>query len=131
MPLVERIVQSDERNLFRFLEQSIRLTCAHLGIRTTIKASSEIAIDHGLKGQAKVLALCEAVDASTYINAIGGVGLYSKDQFRDRGIELKFIRSLPFTYAQLGSEHVPWLSIIDVLMFNSVSATRALRADRL
>lgn len=124
LPLVERIVQSDERNLFRFLEHSIRLTCEHLGILTTITPSSEIAIDHGLTGQSKVLALCQAVEASTYINAIGGIDLYSKDEFRDRGLALNFIRSTPFTYPQFGSGHVPWLSIVDVLMFNSVSATR-------
>ena len=122
MPLVERIVEGGERNLFRFLDHSIRLTCEHLGIATTIRPSSEIAIDHGLAGQAKVLALCEAVGATTYINAIGGVDLYSKDEFSARGIELQFIRSMPFVYPQFGAEHVPWLSIVDVLMFNSLGA---------
>jgi WbqC-like protein family len=124
LPLVERIVHSDERNLFRFLDNSIRLTAEYLGILTTIKPSSEIAIDHGLTGQAKVLALCTAVEATTYINAIGGFDLYSKDEFRSRGISLKFIRSTPFSYPQLGAEHVPWLSIVDVLMFNSLSAAQ-------
>ena len=124
LPLVERIVNSEERNLFRFLEHSIRLTCQHLGILTPIKPSSEIAIDHELTGQSRVLALCEAAQATTYINAIGGIDLYSKDEFRARGITLKFIRSTPFAYPQFGSEHVPWLSIIDVLMFNPLSATR-------
>ena len=79
-----------------------------------------------MTGQAKVLALCEAVGASRYINAIGGVDLYSKDEFQDRGIALQFIRSRPFAYPQLGAEHVPWLSIIDVLMFNSVGASAEL-----
>jgi hypothetical protein len=123
LPLVEAIVTTEERNLFRFLDHSIRQTCSHLGILTTITPSSGITIDHGLKGQSKVLALCAAVEASTYVNAIGGVDLYSREEFKTRGIELKFIRSMPFTYPQFGSVHVPWLSIVDVLMFNSVSAT--------
>jgi len=124
LPLVEDIVQTEERNLFRFLDQSIRKTCAHLGILTTITPSSAIAIDHRLKGQSKVLALCGAIEAGTYINAIGGVDLYSRGEFRTQGVELRFIRSTPFTYPQFGSEHVPWLSIIDVLMFNSLGATQ-------
>jgi len=124
LPLVERIVQTDERNLFRFLEHSIRLTCAHLGIGTTIKTSSEIAVDHELTGQARVLALCQAVDATRYVNAIGGLDLYSKDEFKASGIDLNFIRSKPLAYPQFGAEHVPWLSIVDVLMFNPVGATR-------
>jgi hypothetical protein len=66
-----------------------------------------------------VLGLCKAVDASTYVNAIGGIELYSKETFREQGIDLKFIRSKPFEYPQFGDAFVPWLSIIDVMMFNS------------
>jgi len=33
---------------------------------------------------------------------------------------LKFIQSKPFIYPQFDNEFVPWLSILDVLMFNSL-----------
>ena len=33
-------------------------------------------------------------------------------------MELRFIKSNPIEYRQFGGEFVPWLSIIDVLMFN-------------
>ena len=117
-PLVELIVRHEDANLFRFLHHSIVKTCEHLSIMTEIRISSDIAIDHNLKNKDKVLALCEAVGASTYVNAIGGMELYSKETFREKGIELKFIQSLPFEYPQFGDEFVPWLSIIDVMMFN-------------
>lgn len=123
-PLVEQIMRYEDTNLFRFLHHSIVNTCEHLGITTEIRISSEIAIDHGLTSQNKVLALCEAVGATTYINAIGGMELYSKEVFLEKGIELKFIRSLPFEYEQLGNEFVPWLSIIDVMMFNPIESIR-------
>lgn len=119
-PLVEQIVQHDEANLFRYLRHSIVKTCEHLGIATEIRISSEMAIGHDLKGQDKVLALCEAAGANMYVNAIGGMELYSKATFREKGVELKFIKSKPFEYVQFGAEFVPWLSIIDVLMFNSL-----------
>jgi len=61
-----------------------------------------------------------AVGAGTYVNAIGGMELYSKDTFRENGVELKFIRSKPFEYEQFDNVFVPWLSIVDVMMFNSV-----------
>lgn len=118
-PLVEQIVRHEDTNLFRFLHHSIAKTCEHLGITTEIKFSSGIAIDRNLKNQDKVLALCEAVGANTYVNAIGGMALYSKEAFRERGVELKFIKSKPFEYAQFGDVFVPWLSIIDVMMFNA------------
>ncbi len=116
--LVERIIRFEENNLFRFLHQSISRTCEHLGIATQIKASSELSIDHQLKGQDKVLALCEAVGAQTYVNAIGGQQLYSREAFLGKSVDLRFIKSNPFEYPQLGDPFVPWLSIIDVMMFN-------------
>lgn len=121
-PLIEQIVRHEDANLFRYLHNSIVKTCEHLDIKTEINISSGIAIDHTLQSQDKVLALCEAVGASTYVNAIGGMELYSKVMFREKGIELKFIKSKPFEYAQFGAEFVPWLSIIDVMMFNELDA---------
>ncbi len=123
-PLVEQIVRHGETNLFGFLHNSIVRTCEHLGITTEIRASSSIAIDHGLKNQDKVLALCEAVGASTYVNAIGGKELYSTPTFREKGIDLKFIQSKPFEYMQFGDAFVPSLSIIDVMMFNPADTIR-------
>lgn len=123
-PLVEQIVRCDDANLFRFLHNAIVKTCQHLGITTEIRISSEIAIDHDLKNQDKVLALCEAVGASTYVNTIGGMELYSKETFRERGIDLKFIQSKPFEYPQFGDAFVPWLSIIDVMMFNPLDTIK-------
>lgn len=122
-PLVEKIMQYEDMNLFRFLHHSIVKTCEHLGLTTEIKISSAIAIDHSLKNQGKVLALCEAVGANIYVNTIGGMELYSKEAFSERGIELKFIKSKPFEYPQFGNVFVPWLSIIDVMMFNSSKET--------
>lgn len=124
IPLIEQILRYKDTNLFRFLHNSIIKTCAHLGIKTEIRVSSGIAIDHNLKSQDKVLALCEAAGATTYVNAIGGIELYSKDTFLKKGIELKFIRSKPFEYPQFKNAFIPWLSIIDVMMFNSVDVIK-------
>ena len=123
-PLLEEIVRHEDRNLFSCLHHSLVSVCEHLGIATQILVSSSIAIDHELKNQAKVLALCGAVGANTYVNAIGGIGLYSKADFRKQGVELKFIRSREFEYAQFGDPFVPWLSIVDVMMFNPVEVVR-------
>jgi hypothetical protein len=128
-PLLERIVGFGENNLFRYLDHSIRGVCGFLEIRTPIRASSGIGIDHSLKSQDKVLELCRAARADTYVNAIGGVDLYSKDDFERRGVELKFIRMRPLEYAQHGNAFLPALSIVDVLMFNPIEAVRRLVSD--
>lgn len=123
-PLLERIVRHEDANLFRYIHHSIVQLCEYFGIKTVIKTSSEIQIDHALKGQDKVLALCKAEGATTYINSIGGVELYSRNSFQKQGIDLQFIKSRPFEYSQLGSQFVPWLSITDVIMFNSIHQVR-------
>jgi len=122
--LLEQIMRHEDNNLFRFLHHSIVKTCQHLGIATGIRISSSVAIDHGLKNQDKVLALCKEVGASTYVNAVGGMELYSKERFREKGIDLKFIQSKPFEYEQFGEAFVPWLSIVDVMMFNPLDIIR-------
>lgn len=123
-PLIETILQYDDANLFGFLHHSIVKTCEHLALTTQIRISSEIEINHELKNQEKVLALCEKVGASIYVNAVGGTELYARQEFSDRGIELKFIRSILVEYPQFGDAFVPWLSIIDAMMFNPLEALR-------
>jgi hypothetical protein len=125
-PLLERIVRYEEPNLFRYLHYAIASTAEHLGIETEIRFSSGILIDHDIKGQDKVLALCEATGATTYINAIGGMELYATDAFHGKGIELKFIKSKQLEYTQFGDPFVPCLSIIDVMMFNSIDSIRTI-----
>ena len=71
-----------------------------------------------------MLALCAAVEADVYVNAIGGMELYSRENFLEKGIDLKFIQSKPFEYAQFGDTFVPWLSIIDVMMFNPIETIK-------
>ena len=71
-----------------------------------------------LSGQDRVLDICQKENANTYINPIGGIELYSKDIFSERNIELMFISARKTIYKQFSSDFTPFLSIIDVLMFN-------------
>ena len=128
-PLLESIVSAAPRNLFEYLRHSLVVTAAHLEIRTPIVVSSTVAIDHGLKSQEKVIALCQALGATRYVNFAGGRALYSPAAFTAAGIELKFIESRPIVYPQFGQPFVPALSILDVLMFNSRDAVRRMLGD--
>jgi hypothetical protein len=72
-----------------------------------------------LRGEKKVIAFCKAMNAGTYVNAIGGQALYTKEEFSDVGVDLFFIKTADIKYRQFNDNFVPWLSIIDVMMFNS------------
>ena len=128
-PMLETIVTAAPRNLFEYLHHGLVVTANYLEIRTPIVVSSTVAIDHGLKSESKVLALCNALGATRYVNSIGGRELYSMPTFAQQGIELKFIQSRPITYRQYDKPFVPGLSIVDVMMFNSRDAVRGMLGD--
>lgn len=124
MALMEVIIRHPDDNLFSYIHHSLMALCAHLALETEIRVSSTLSFDNELKGQDKVVAICQATGAQHYINPIGGAELYAKPDFAARGIELQFLKSRPFEYPQFGQPFVPWLSILDVLMFNPVEAVR-------
>jgi hypothetical protein len=117
--LISKCLNNPEVNLFKFIYDSIVLINDYLEIKTPIVISSTIKADHTLKSQDKVLSLCKEQNADVYINSIGGVELYNKEVFKQNNIELNFIKSNPLQYKQFNSEFISWLSIIDVMMFNS------------
>lgn len=128
-PLVEKCILFDEYNLFRFILNSIILVNEYLQITTPIVVSSTIPVDHEKKAQEKVLRLCKARNADEYINPIGGVTLYQKDDFQGAGVNLYFLKSKEFTYKQFEADFVPWLSIVDVMMFNSTDDIKKYLTD--
>lgn len=117
-PLIESIFNTNEENLFDFVFNSLKKISNYLEIKTEFIVSSSIAINHSLKSQNKVIAICKELNATQYVNPIGGVELYSKDIFNKNGLQLNFIKSNTIKYQQFDYEFVPWLSIIDVLLFN-------------
>ncbi len=123
-PLLESVINNDEENLFGYICQSLEAVNEYLDIKTELVVSSTVPIDHQLKSQDKVVAICRELGASQYINPIGGIELYSKETFQQNNIELNFMKSNSIEYPQFANEFVPWLSIIDVLMFNSKEKTQ-------
>ena len=126
LPILSESLLHNETNLFAFIKHSIDRMVERLDIKAKILVSSSVEIDHTLKAQDKVLAICRALGATTYINAIGGLELYSKEAFRQNGIDLGFIKSRPIEYRQFANDFVPWLSIIDVVMFNDIDVVKSM-----
>lgn len=122
--LLENIMRFPEKNLAKYVENSIRSICAYLYITTPILVSSKLSLDASLRSQYRVIETVKRLDGNVYINPIGGTALYSFDEFRRHEIDLKFHRMRDVQYRQFGSDFVPYLSIIDVLMFNEIPEVR-------
>lgn len=119
-PLVYSIINYEDHNLARYVTNSIHRVADYLHISTKLLVSSDIDKNNALKGQDKVLHISEMLGATQYYNAIGGQELYSKEDFSKRNISLVFLKTNPIVYKQFKNDFVPWLSILDVMMFNSV-----------
>ena len=127
MELFERIVNYEEDNLARFLTYAIHSVADYLQMTTKFLVSSELEKDNSLKAQDRVLNICEILGADTYINAIGGKELYDSESFAQRNLSLKFLRmDDDIVYPQGKGEFIPSLSILDVMMYNSVEEIRQL-----
>lgn len=125
-PFVQDILMQTEKNLAVFLDCQLRQICDYLGLRPAWHVSSALRKDNELRGQDKVLAICEMLDATRYINLPGGKAIYDGEAFASRGKRLSFIQPKPVSYRQFGKAFVPNLSIIDVMMFNEREQCAAL-----
>jgi hypothetical protein len=118
-PVIEEILQTPATRITDLIAVSITLLANYLSISTEIVPSSTIYANQHLKGPERILDICLQEGASEYINPIGGMELYDRTAFAEKDIILHFIRSRKEEYPQFGGEFVPWLSIVDVLMFNT------------
>jgi len=118
-PVIIEIINHDNKNLSEFICFSLNKINEYLGIDTLVIPSSSIYNNRDLKAQNKIIDICLKESADTYVNPIGGIELYDKSEFEKKKLTLFFIKSNDIQYKQFNNDFVPWLSIIDVLMFNS------------
>lgn len=131
MELMNKIFSFPEKRLDLFIKNSFEEILTYLKIDTELILSSNIKKDDSLKGQDKILDICKRLKADTYYNAIGGKELYDKKEFAKSGISLCFLRTNEnLQYKQFSKmDFIPNLSIIDVLMFNSVEEVNGMLDD--
>ena len=104
----------------------LKKTCRLLNIKTNITILSERlpAIQSANMADEWGIKVSKALNATTYINAIGGRDIYCQQKYQDHGLVIKFIKPNLFSYKQFDRNFVPGLSIIDVMMFNDVNAIK-------
>jgi hypothetical protein len=132
LDLVHSCFDTDETNLANFVIRALRVTAEFLGIQTPIEVFSGMNLELGPiehPGQ-WALRVAETVGASHYVNPRGGKAIYKKDDFEDKGVKLSFLKPGLRPYSQRRDGFVAGLSIIDVLMWNSVeNVSEMLRQD--
>lgn len=126
MPLVEKMIGYPANALNDFLLHSLKQLCGYLLITTPIVQTSSCYGNAHLKGQERLIDICQLEGATQYVNSSGGMSLYSQQAFARYGIDLHFLRPEAIYYSQLGAGFVANLSMLDVLMFNCRSQVRTM-----
>lgn len=120
-PVLEEIFNKKTVLISDFAINSVIKICQYLEINTEFLISSKCSSNtKGMDRADRLIEICKGEKCNDYINAIGGVELYDKEYFKKNGINLEFIKPNDIIYKQFTNFFVPWLSIIDVLMFNDV-----------
>lgn len=100
--------------------EGLNRVARYLGIKISLVESSSNYKNNELNSRTRILDICIKENAKKYLNPIGGINLYSKQYFESKGIHLYFLKSKDIYYKQFDEKFNPWLSIIDVMMFNPV-----------
>ena len=101
-----------------------------LGVEAPIALASDLAVEPpGTEGDptARLVALCRAVGADTYLAGKDGAAYMDVAQFRAAGIAVEAQRYAHPVYAQLHGEFVPLLSALDLLLMHGDDALAILR----
>lgn len=120
MPLLKHLITNPEPNMVRYLTHILQIVSDYLGIKTRFIMSSTIDKSDLENVVDKAERICKTLGITNYVNPIGGIEFYDKNDWVRRGLTLNFLhRRNTISYLQFGGAFVPDLSIIDMLMFCS------------
>mgnify|MGYP001592379643 CR=1 FL=1 len=118
--LLSQIFRIETESIVDLNRHSLQIICNYLGIKTPILVWSEMEVEikEVQSPDEWALNICQALDADTYINPRDGISFFDTKKYQVGGVEIKFLNFVPTEYKQLNDEFIPFLSVIDALMFN-------------
>ncbi|TCV12745.1 WbqC family protein [Vibrio crassostreae] len=126
MPIIEDVINYKSRCVSELCLYSYKRIFDYLGIDKKLITSSSLEYDRSGDRTEKVLSICKVLEGDEYINAYGGIELYTSTDFDREGIKLSFLKKNSVQYSQNIENFEDNLSIIDVLMNNSIEEVKQL-----
>jgi hypothetical protein len=124
--LLNNIIDRNNSGLVDVMVNTFAILNSYLGMETKHVCSSMLDFNRNdvRAPDEWALRITKALGGNAYINLPGGKELYHGDKFRSNGIELFFLNPEFREYSQSSKPFKPGLSILDVLMFNTVEVVR-------
>ncbi len=118
--LVSRLLEHPTDMLADFNVNAIRVLAERLGCKAELVRQSEMALTE-VSGSERLVAICQAVNAGTYLSGDGSGGYLDESAFGRAGIELRYQQ---FSEPSFGDgadvAFIPRLSVIDRMMFTAI-----------
>ncbi len=117
--IIDIVFQQKPRTISELAIASILEFCKYVGLECEFKvASDQTNYQTDLKSADRLIDIAKKENCSIYINAIGGIDLYSKEYFEKKSLKLYFLKTeLIENFDQ--NYYISFHSIIDLAMYNS------------
>ncbi len=113
--VVRPIYGLETDSVSEFCAHSMRVLSTVLGLGPRMLVSSESKVATDLHGGDRVLAICEALGATTYLTGLGAMNYIDYDAFDQAGVRIEYMDYQLVTYPQLHGPFTPYVSVIDML----------------
>lgn len=126
--LLKDIFSENFNDIVSLDQISLTKVCRYLGIEKDIQVFSQMGLEvkPARAPDEWALNICKAIDIDEYWNPPGGLTFFDREKYKNANIDLKF-HSIKLTeYDQKQTSCELGLSIVDVMMFNDVSAINEL-----
>lgn len=133
MEVVQNVLGSEDAKLYisRLGIKSCLEVCKYLEINVKYDVFSKMDLEIGHVGAPDewALEITKAMGYDTYVNPPGGMEFFDSAKYEKEGIQLRFLQNNLPQYTQRIGKFVSGLSILDVMMFNSVDDIRKMLND--
>ncbi len=102
-----------------------------LGVRTKLVTASSLPLPAELEATDRLVAICQALEADTYVSGAGGRGYLELSRFEEAGIQVLFQVFETRPYPQRFGAFVPDLSVVDLLFNCNGDSLEIIRQGRI
>jgi len=127
--LLKEIFSKEYTTIVELNKDALNTICDYLSIKKDIRVYSEMGLTiEPVSGPDEwALNISKALQANEYRNPPGGISIFRKEKYDRANIALVFHKVKAEEYSQKNNQpFIPHLSILDVMMFNSIERTNEL-----
>lgn len=131
LSFIENCLSVDHERISCLNIDILRKISTLFSINTEIFVQSDMDLDLGSVDNSGqwALRISEKFGATEYINPYGGEDIFQQSDYEKVGIKLSFLKPVLNSYHQIGYPFIQGLSIIDLMMWNSLESIKNMIAS--